>query len=110
MSAMLGLHNTDQKIHYLLESLLSGAWPKFILVLLLFCVIAIMLSIGAGLLVSILSDNRPSSLLLLTKESRHQRDAFRQKRKYALPKVIAGICIAIVTGLVSNLVFFWIIA
>lgn len=93
------------KIDFLLNVIATGAWPRFTLSVVGFVVVALIVAVFFGTLVSSRADNNPKSFVLLTKGSRDDRNSFIAKRRRDWIMFIISVLVSIATGVIANIVF-----
>ena len=100
--------DTDEKIQFLLESMLAGYWPKFILGLIIFFIVAFIISTAVGIIVSVYADNHRMSFLLITKEDNALHKSLSQSQQYGLAKFVLALGLSVCVGVAANMIFSWI--
>lgn len=95
----------SKKLDYLLSITSTGVWPRFILSLVMFMIIAIMISILVGAWVSSRAESRLQSWILITDNSRIEYDKYVRKLKNNIVIFIGSIILSIMCGIIGNIIF-----
>lgn len=103
-----GPTSINQKINFLIDLSIKGQWPRYGIALLMFIVVSVVGSVFLGTWVASLADNRPQSFVLLSAKAESARDDYLKKRARKWQKFILSVIIAIVTGIVGNIIFAYI--
>jgi len=93
------------KIDFLVNVITQGAWPRFILSVVGFVVIALVLSIFLGIWAGESAEQEPESFVLLSKAAEDKRRKVLQKQKRDWIMFILSIITSIATGVLGNILF-----
>ena len=94
-----------KKIDYILNITSSGIWPRFILGLVFFMIIALIFSIALSAWVATRAESKLQSWILLTDSSRQQYDQYLTLINKNMKAFIISIIISIGCGIVGNIFF-----
>jgi hypothetical protein len=110
--AVLGTSSTHgaalpDQIAFAIHATVAGDWPRFQLKMLLFLFATLTISIALGVWAAAAADRADPSFVSLTKESFTRRKALMRKNTRQLWSFITSICVSVLTGVVGNIVFFY---
>lgn len=94
-----------EKVEYLIQSTITGAWPRFQYALLLFVFISLVVAIFLGPWVRSSAENRPRSFLLLSKRAKEAMEDYLECRKQKWLVFTISIIVSITAGVISNIIF-----
>jgi hypothetical protein len=105
-----GTHTTVEKINYLTSYIASGVSSQHYFQVAIFILIAIILAIVFGVWIDeTASNNNEPSFVVLTRKAKEHRDKIREKLKHKWTWFCVSIGTSIVTGIVANFIFKWIV-
>jgi hypothetical protein len=102
---MKAFQTPDAKLDYMVNVIVSGAWPRFFFYLFCFLLVAFVMSILLGAWAGVTADTQEPSFLILSKKAQELRDkklleTIKNWRLFAL-----SIITSIATGIVGNILF-----
>ncbi|WP_435953223.1 hypothetical protein [Dryocola sp. BD626] len=95
----------SQKIDFLLSLASTGAWPRYVLALVFFLVIASVISIVAGTWISSNGESKLQSWILLTDKSRNEYDIYKENLNKSMLLFFGSILTSVVCGIIGNVIF-----
>ncbi|EMM6492931.1 hypothetical protein RJO42_002273 [Enterobacter hormaechei] len=96
---------TSKKIDFLLNITSTGVWPRFILGLVFFMIIALIVSVVLAAWVSVRAESKHQSWILITEHSKEQYVSYLSSLKSKAKVFYGGIIISIICGVVGNIIF-----
>ena len=99
----------DRKMQFVINTLLSGVWPRFTLGLITFVIVLLVIAIVIGLFISFMASNKPISVLLLTNKSMEYHELLLKERTKGWIHFALSLFGGILTGVIANYLFRWLI-
>lgn len=105
LKSISSLDVTPAQMSYLLETMASGTWERFLLTSVAFLLFSFVVSLGVAIWAGSTADNLPPSFLLLTKESEKQRRKTLNSNRAKLISFFASIGSGLVIGVAGNICY-----
>lgn len=96
---------TSKKIDFLLNVTSTGVWPRFILGLVFFMILALIVSVVLAAWVSARAESKLQSWILITDNSKEQYVSYLSSLKSKAKVFYGGIIISIICGIIGNIIF-----
>ena len=96
---------TSQQMAYLLDTVASGTWERYLLVSVIFLLFSLVLSILIAVWVGSTADNLPPSFLLLTKESEKRKVRILSKRTAKWWSFLSALFTGLMMGVGGNICY-----
>lgn len=93
------------KVDFVLNCISSGVWPRYFFGVIVFLIVAFVLSFIFGIWADSAADANRPSFVLLTKEAEKQREKVLKKYDRKLTSFIVSIMTSFITGVASNWTF-----
>ena len=94
---------SNKQMIFLLDTVASGVWERFLLMSGAFLLLSFVLSIGVAVWIGMTADNLPPSFLLLTKESEKRKKKILSKRRNKWLSFIISLIVGILIGICGNI-------
>ncbi|HKN04046.1 MAG TPA: hypothetical protein VJY31_08890 [Buttiauxella sp.] len=95
----------SQKIDFLISLASTGAWPRYVLALVFFLVLALIVSIIAGVFISNNGESKLQSWILLTDKSKIKHEEYKEKLKSCMLLFFGSILLSVTCGVIGNIIF-----
>lgn len=103
-------HSLDEKIDFLTSYIASGSASQHYFKVGIFLLISIILSILFGVWIEeTASNNREPSFVVLTRKAKDHRDEIAEKMKKKWTWFFVSIATSVLTGIIANYIFKWIV-
>lgn len=96
---------TSQQMAYLLDTIASGTWERYLLISVVFLLFSLVVSILMAIWVGSTADNLPPSFLLLTKESEKRKKRILSKRNAKWWSFISSLIVGLGLGIGGNICY-----
>lgn len=96
---------TSAQMKYLLDTVASGMWERFLLFSIIFLLFSFVLSIGMSMWVGATADNLPPSFLLLTKESEKRKLKILSRSRLRWFSFIGSMVVTFAIGIAGNICY-----
>lgn len=96
---------SPEALNYILETVASGTWERFLLVSVVFTLLSFVASIAVSIWVAATANNTPPSFLLLTKESEKKKKRILARRKKKWYSFLASISASVLLGVAGNICY-----
>lgn len=96
---------TPNHMAYLLDTVASGTWERFLLTSIVFLLFSFVVSVLVAIWVGSTADNLPPSFLLLTKESEKRKNKILAKRKVRWFSFAGSLLVGLAVGVAGNICY-----
>lgn len=96
---------TPEQLNFLLDTVATGTWERFLLVSAAFLLLSVVVSVLISVWVGSTADNLPPSFILLTNESNKRKQRILARRRNKWLSFIGAIAVGVATGIGGNIAY-----
>lgn len=104
-ASLVSMQQLAERIDFLISIIGQGVWPRFSFAAVGLLLVALVLAIVVGAIVSALLEKTDRAYVLLTDASRRNKERITQQDRSSMSRRVASLLISIAVGIASNILY-----